>query len=186
MLPPFAPIENPLDLTTATISEPAIYGRAAQAILDDPGVGALLLSVIAGPLGGQPARFASLLPVIAQAQKPVVFAPFGDDAPLADELIDALRHNETLLFRSADRALRALARLDAYGRTIRALEAAGRSRRCTRVATSGTWIDSGTSRQAISRRGRNRDAKRSAGEKRRRSTGDCRANRLSGRLEGAS
>jgi len=124
MLPSFAPIENPLDLTTATISEPAIYGRAAQAILDDPSVGALLLSVIAGPLGGQTARFASLLPVTAQARKLVAFAPFGDDAPLADELIGALRRNDTLLFRSADRAMRALARLDAYGRTIRALEAA--------------------------------------------------------------
>jgi acyl-CoA synthetase (NDP forming) len=124
MLPSFAPIENPLDLTTATISQPAIYGRAAQTVLDDPCVGALLLSVITGPLERQPARFASLLPVIAQAQKPVVFAPFGDDAPLADELIGALRNTNALLFRSADRAMRALARLDAYGQVIRALEAA--------------------------------------------------------------
>jgi acyl-CoA synthetase (NDP forming) len=125
MLPPFAPIENPLDLTTATISQPAIYGRAAEALLDDPGAGALLLSVITGPLEGQSARFASLLPVIARAQKPVVFAPFGDDAPLAHELIGALCNTNALLFRSADRALRALARLDAYGRTIRAPEATG-------------------------------------------------------------
>jgi len=124
MLPPFAPIENPLDLTTATISQPEIYGRATQAVLDDPGVGALLLSVITGPLEGQPKRFASLLPVIAQAQKRVIFAPFGDDAPLAGELTGALSRCQTLVFRSADRAMRALARLDAYGRTIRNLEAA--------------------------------------------------------------
>ena len=124
MLPPFAPIENPLDLTTATISQPAIYGRAAQAILDDPGIGALLLSVISGPLEGQLARFASLFPVITQAEKPVVFSPFGDDAPLAAALIEALRGGNAPIFRSADRALRALAHLDAYGGRMRSLKSA--------------------------------------------------------------
>lgn len=124
MLPAFAPVENPLDLTTATISQPAIYGSATQALLDDPGAGALLLSVIAGPLSGQQVRFASLMPAIAKAEKPVIFAPFGDDAPLADDLADALRGSRAILFRSSDRAIRAVARMDAYGRTIRDLEAA--------------------------------------------------------------
>jgi len=119
MLPAFATVENPLDLTTATMSNPAIYGRAAQAVLDDPGVGALLMSVIPGALPGQMARFASLLPVLSQSSKPVVFAPFGDDAPLASELVDSLRAGEVPLFRSSDRALGALARLSGFGQAMR-------------------------------------------------------------------
>jgi acyl-CoA synthetase (NDP forming) len=122
MLPEFAPIDNPLDLTTITISKPGIYGQAAQAVLDDRNVGALLMSVIPGARQGQMARFASLLPVLERSQKPVAFAPFGDDAPLAEELIEALRRTGILLFKSGDRAMRALARLDAYGRAMRLLE----------------------------------------------------------------
>ena len=112
MLPAFATIDNPVDVTTATLSQPAIYGRAAEAVLSDPDVGALLLCAIAGPLAGQKDRFASLLPVIAQTPKPVLFVPFGDDAPLSTELMDSIHSARALLFRSADRALRALARLN--------------------------------------------------------------------------
>ncbi len=140
VLPEFAPIDNPLDLTTVTISKPAIYGQAAQAVLDDPGVGSLLMSAIPGAPKGQMARFASLLPVLEQSVKPIAFAPFGDDAPLADELITAVRDRKIPLFRSSDRALRALARLDAHGRVMNAIHSAPANADLPRLPSPGSGL----------------------------------------------
>ncbi len=118
MLPPYAAIDNPLDITTIGISQHDIFGRTAEAMLADPGVGSLIAAFIPGSTQLQMVRAQQLLPVIAESEKPIAFSLFGDDTPLAQEFTDTVRAAGVSLFRSPDRALRAMARLSAHGRLL--------------------------------------------------------------------
>ena len=117
MLPPYAAVDNPLDMTTIGLAQPEIFGRTARAMLDDPAIGALILALIPGSAPLQILRAKSLLPVIGQSDKPVAFSLFGDDTKLSPDFTAALRDAGMPLFRSPDRALRAMAHLVAYGRS---------------------------------------------------------------------
>ncbi|HUK61152.1 MAG TPA: acetate--CoA ligase family protein [Stellaceae bacterium] len=118
MLPPYAAIDNPLDITTIGISQLDIFGRTAGALLEDPGTGSLVAAFIPGAPFLQVARARSLLPVIEASAKPVAFSLFGDETPLASEFLEMARAASVPLFRSPDRALRAMARVQDYGRLL--------------------------------------------------------------------
>lgn len=116
MLPAYATIDNPLDITTVGLAQPQVFGNTAQAVLDDPGVGGLVLAFIPGAPEFQMVRCRSLLPAIEHATKPVAFSMFGDETKLVEEFPRTLRERNVPLFRSPDRALRAMAHVSAYGR----------------------------------------------------------------------
>ncbi|HLI22353.1 MAG TPA: acetate--CoA ligase family protein [Stellaceae bacterium] len=116
MLPAYATIDNPLDITTVGLAQPQVFGNTAQAVLDDPGVGGLVLAFIPGAPEFQMVRCRSLLPAIEHATKPVAFSMFGDETKLIEEFPRTLRERNVPLFRSPDRALRAMAHVSAYGR----------------------------------------------------------------------
>ncbi len=116
MLPAYAAIDNPLDITTVGLANPRIFGDTAQAVLDDPGVGGVVLAFIPGAPEFQMVRCRSLLPAIEHSPKPVAFSMFGDETRLIDEFPRTLRERNLPLFRSPDRALRAMAHVNAYGR----------------------------------------------------------------------
>jgi acyl-CoA synthetase (NDP forming) len=118
MLPPYAAIDNPLDITTIGIAQPDVFGKSARAMLDDPAIGAMILAFIPGSAQLQMVRANQLLPVIAASAKPIAFSLFGDETPLAAEFTAAVRAAGVSLFRSPDRALRAMGRLSAYGRLL--------------------------------------------------------------------
>lgn len=118
IFPPFAAVENPLDLTTLGFSQPDIFGRAARVLLEDPAVGSLIVSLVAGPPPLQVAKAESLLPVIEASKKPVAFVIMGDEAPLVAELTTPVRRSGLPFFRSPDRAIRAMARVTAFGRAL--------------------------------------------------------------------
>ena len=63
MLPSYAAVDNPLDMTTIGLAQPEIFGRTAQAMLDDPAIGALILALIPGSAPLQLLRAKMLLPV---------------------------------------------------------------------------------------------------------------------------
>lgn len=117
MLPAYAAIDNPLDITTVGLANPRIFGDTAQAVLDDPGVGGVVLAFIPGAPEFQMVRCRSLLPAIEHSPKPVAFSMFGDETKLVDEFPRTLRERNLPLFRSPDRALRAMAHVNAYGRS---------------------------------------------------------------------
>jgi acetate---CoA ligase (ADP-forming) len=125
MLPPYAAIDNPLDITTIGIAQHDIFGRTAQPLLDDDAVGALVAAFIPGSAQLQMVRARSLLPVIQQSAKPVAFSLFGDETPLAPEFTAAVREAQVPLYRSPDRALRAMARVQAFGRLLARRHRAG-------------------------------------------------------------
>lgn len=113
-LPAYAAIENPLDVTTVHVGRPAVPGEIARRLLDDPGVGSLVVSQVGGARVSQIDRANHLVPALASAAKPVVLVIVGDQSPLEPELLDAVRDAGVPLFRSQDRALRAMAHVARY------------------------------------------------------------------------
>ncbi len=122
-LPPYATVENPLDVTGQSVKDPGILGAAARGLLDDPAIGSLIVSIISGngPMAMDKGNV--LLPEIKGSAKPVALCAFGDESPLPREFVAMFRDNDIVFLRSPERAIRAVAHATAYGR---ALETAAR------------------------------------------------------------
>lgn len=112
-LPPFVPVSNPLDITAQGLSEPAIYTRCVEALLDDDRVG----TVFAGIIQAEPITCKIKFPPILAAvegrtlTKPVIFAGLDEGAEVPAERIAALRAAGIPWFPTTERALRAVTRL---------------------------------------------------------------------------
>jgi acyl-CoA synthetase (NDP forming) len=122
-LPDFVEASNPLDLTAQAITHPQMYARTIEPLLADDSFGSLLLSVIIGEASevALAKGKACLVPLVG-SRKPVIMGLLGDEVNVPPSIIADARAAGVAVFRSTERALRALARLTAYGR---ALEAAG-------------------------------------------------------------
>jgi acyl-CoA synthetase (NDP forming) len=126
LLPAYAVAENPLDYTTISVRNPGVVGELIDALAADQNVGNLVLSIPAGPSVAQRDKAQHLLPALARSAKPAVLVLIGDNGPVEDFFIDAIRESGVPLFRSPDRALRALAQVAAYGEALqRAARATG-------------------------------------------------------------
>ena len=116
VLPSFAAIDNPLDITAAGMQKPSLFGDSAKALLDDPRVGFLLVAAMGGGKPQQLNKWWAMRPVLEATSKPVAVVYMGDDYPLDAQFMQEIRDSGIPFFRSPDRALRALARLSAHGR----------------------------------------------------------------------
>jgi len=134
VLPDFATIDNPLDITAQGMQKPSLFGDAAQALLHDPQVGALLVAAMGGSPAQQMAKWKSLRPVLAAAEKPVAMAYLGDSWPLSDEFLADIKDSGVPFFRSPERAMRAFAHMMRYGRNL----AETQQRAGVTVTVSGT------------------------------------------------
>lgn len=112
-LPPFVPVSNPLDITAQGLSEPAIYTRCLDALLDDPRVG----TVLAGIIQAEPVTCGIKFPPILAAAtakpltKPLIFAGLDEGAIVPAGYIAELRAAGVPWFPTTERALRAITRL---------------------------------------------------------------------------
>jgi acyl-CoA synthetase (NDP forming) len=120
MLPSFVPAENPLDLATQLMRDPALLGSTTEVMLRDPAIGSIIIAVVAGTSHQAVEKALAAAPVLRKATKPAIFAVIGGDAPLPQEFLDVFITGELSLFRSPERALRAMARVTAYGRSVQA------------------------------------------------------------------
>ncbi len=118
LLPAYAVAENPLDYTTVSVRNPAIVGELLLAMLEDEGIGSIVLAIPVGPVVAQKDKAEHIVPMIAKASKPAVLVLTGDDSPVEPFFLDAIRASGVPLFRSADRALRALRRVAQYGEAL--------------------------------------------------------------------
>ncbi len=118
VLPDFAAIDNPLDITAQGMQKPSMFGDSAQALLHDPQVGALLVAAMGGSPAQQMGKWKTLRPVLKAADKPVAVAYLGDNWPLADEFLVDIKDSGVPFFRSPERAMRAFAHLMRYGRML--------------------------------------------------------------------
>jgi acyl-CoA synthetase (NDP forming) len=118
VLPDFATIDNPLDITAQGMQKPSLFGDSAQALLRDPGVGALLVAAMGGSPAQQMAKWKSLRPVLEAAEKPVALAYMGDSWPVSDEFLADIKNSGVPFFRSPDRAIRAFAHVMRFGQAV--------------------------------------------------------------------
>ncbi|MEI6644156.1 MAG: acetate--CoA ligase family protein [Novosphingobium sp.] len=124
-LPPFVPVSNPLDITAQGLSEPAIYTRCLEALLDDPRVGTVLAGIIQAEAVTCAIKFP---PILAAATakpltKPLIFAGLDEGAAVPAERIAALRAAGIPWFPTTERALRAITRLTHFAARDNAVNA---------------------------------------------------------------
>ncbi len=118
MLPTYAVAENPLDYTTISVRNPAIVGELLLTMLEDEGIGGIVLAIPVGPVVAQKDKAEHIVPTIARATKPAVLVLTGDNSPVEPFFLQAIEASGVPLFRSADRALRALRRVAEYGEAL--------------------------------------------------------------------
>ena len=87
-------------------------------MLDDERVGNIVLAIPVGPEMAQRDKAEHIVPAIARATKPAVLVLTGDGSPVESFFTEAITASGVPLFRSADRALRALKRVAAYGEAL--------------------------------------------------------------------
>jgi acyl-CoA synthetase (NDP forming) len=114
-LPDYTPPRNPLDLGTLIGPKPELIERGVAAVLGDPAVGCVLCSL---PMPGPEASVVWLQSFLRGAQgsaKPCIFVMQNEDVPLSPAFVETARAAGTVVMRSPERALRALARIARFG-----------------------------------------------------------------------
>jgi acyl-CoA synthetase (NDP forming) len=114
IFPPYAAVDNPLDIGTVAFAKPELMRRAAQLLIDDPGASSLILALFTGRPPQQIEKGEQLLPVLRASPKPVAFVMLGDPMPLDPTFMATARCAQgAALFRSTERAVRAMAAVNA-------------------------------------------------------------------------
>ncbi|KAA6461862.1 acetate--CoA ligase family protein [Acidobacteria bacterium AB60] len=114
-LPPFIPPSNPLDLTAQGLVDPDLYRRTLPPVLADESFASVLLAII---LTDERTTRLKLPPIVGalteiNSRKPVLFAALDEGAPFNFPELGQLRALGVPCFPSAERAIRALARVSA-------------------------------------------------------------------------
>jgi acyl-CoA synthetase (NDP forming) len=124
---PLATIDNPLDIGSAAFARPDLMRRAAQLVIDDPGVSSFILTMFPGRPPQQVEKAEQILPVLRASEKPAAFVMLGDPMPLDPTCMALVRRHGAALFRSTERAVRAMAAVGAVAGRLAALarDAAG-------------------------------------------------------------
>jgi acetate---CoA ligase (ADP-forming) len=125
LLPVFAHIGNPLDVTAQTAFQFNLLGNAIEPLINDPAVGCLVVAMVggSGPIPVETARHA--IPPIQASGKPVIYSIFGAGSTLPPELEPLLRAGNIPFQRSPEAAIRAMARVMHYAAALARAEARG-------------------------------------------------------------
>ncbi|MDF2115450.1 acetate--CoA ligase family protein [Roseiarcaceae bacterium H3SJ34-1] len=118
VLPSFATPRNPLDLTTQPVFQPELMYHGAKALLEDPALGSLVISIPIGPPVLAMKYLNGLLQAMEGNTRPVVFSILGERSPLPQEFVDLAKQKKLIISRSAERSLRAMAQVTFHGRAI--------------------------------------------------------------------
>ena len=119
LLPGYAVSENPLDYTTVAIRDPALMGTVIDIVAADPNCGCLVVAQMGGSPMNQCDKATHMVPAVARAKKPAALVILGDGSDLHPTLTKAAVDSGVPFYRSADRALRAMALVQAYGEAVR-------------------------------------------------------------------
>lgn len=126
-MPDFVAVSNPVDLTAQGLVDPDLYYRVLEALLGDERFGAVAIGLIQT----DPVTIGIKAPPILRAlrelkpSKPVIVSGLDEGAPIPPQIAADLRAAGATYFPSSERALRAIARLNAAsGRDLRRAEIA--------------------------------------------------------------
>jgi acyl-CoA synthetase (NDP forming) len=116
-LPDFVPVSNPLDVTAQGLVDPGIYGRTIAALAGDNRIGAILVTLIQTDTGTSHIKFDAVLDALRASPpaKPVIVAGVDEGGIILAEDVAALRAEGVMYLPTAERALRALARMRSSG-----------------------------------------------------------------------
>ena len=117
LMPAYAIPDNPLDLGTQLLRTPQLLGTVTQAMLDDPHIGSVVLAIVLGSRQQAIDKARAANAVLRQAKKPAAFGAIGGEAA-PPEFFAEFADGDVVLFRSAERALRAMARITHYGLSL--------------------------------------------------------------------
>lgn len=123
-LPVYTPPRNPLDLGTLVGWKPELIELGVAAVLADPAMGSMLISL---PMPGPEMAMVwlkSFLAGSATSPKPAIFVMHNEDIALAPDFVEHAQRSGAIVMRSPERALRALARFTRFGRIQAALASA--------------------------------------------------------------
>jgi acyl-CoA synthetase (NDP forming) len=115
VLPDFLPPRNPLDLGTLIAWKPELVGQGVKAMLDDDGIGAVLISLPMVDPEMAIGWMKSYLEAYRASDKPAIYVVLSEDKPLAPGLLKLIDENQVIVMRSTERALRALAKYTLFG-----------------------------------------------------------------------
>ncbi|HUN91572.1 MAG TPA: acetate--CoA ligase family protein [Burkholderiaceae bacterium] len=115
-LPAYTPPRNPLDLGTLIGPRPELITLGVAAEQDDPAIGSLLVSLPMPSPAIAPVWLDAFLRGMEGRTKPVIFVMQNEDMPLPTTLVERAARAGTVVMRSPERALRALASFTRYGR----------------------------------------------------------------------
>jgi acyl-CoA synthetase (NDP forming) len=115
LVPSFIPPKNPLDLGTQPLWQPEIVNIGVAALLRDPAIGGVAISIPAGAPANANGYLKHVIAAKQMSEKPLALAMLGDASPLPPDFIQTARENRIVLSRSSDRTLRAMAHVIARG-----------------------------------------------------------------------
>ena len=117
-LPDFVGVSNPVDLTAQALVDPDLYRRTFDALLGDDRLGAIVLSIIQTDERTAHVKFPPIIEAIRalETDKAVIFTGVDEGAGVPADYIAALRTLRVPYFPTPDRAFRAVARWNVWGK----------------------------------------------------------------------
>ena len=115
IVPAYMPTDNPFDIATLPFRVPDAWGTVTKLLLEEPRAGVLVVSLFPGTLSQQAQRMKFVMPLLRATRKPVAFTMLGEPMALAEEFVAEMRAANIPLFRSTERAIRAMAAVVAVG-----------------------------------------------------------------------
>ena len=179
-LPAFAVAANPLDLTTQPVFQPDLMRIGVEALLNDPNLGSLVISIPTGTPKQAMLYLQGLIAGMQGSSKPLVFSLLGEQSPLPPEFVALAREHRIILSRSADRSLRAMAQATFYGRAVERARSTVAAQPLAGLAQARPRRAAGVAGKAADRGCRHSDSRgRARGQR-----GRCGAHGATGRLSG--
>ncbi len=116
VLPDFIQVTNPLDLTAQGLVDPDLYRRVLPRVLADDSFGSIVLAIILTDESTSGLKFQPILQALREIRpnKAVVFAALDEGARIDPSHVEELRALHVPFFPSAERAIRALARVSSF------------------------------------------------------------------------
>ena len=115
-LPGFVPVSNPLDVTAQGLVDPGLYGRTLAALVADDRISTVVITLIQTDISTSQVKFAAVAEALRRLRpaKPILVAGVDEGGGVAADDIAALRALGVPYFPTAERALRAVARIAAF------------------------------------------------------------------------
>jgi acyl-CoA synthetase (NDP forming) len=138
LLPDYLTAKNPLDLGTLPAWKPEMIGAGAKALLADPNIGSILVSLPLTEADRMTAWLTSFAEAFRTSPAPAIFVLAGEDCALPAELLQRAADNRIVVMRSNERAIRTLATYHHHARNVRRSSSGAQDRKFEALPVIGS------------------------------------------------